>query len=123
MPNLIDQIHIIPPDTANGPEDIFASAPGLIFTDDTRTLHGDPDSTIVYRSARFGSIELKTTDPSAEDERQLFSHYLWNSGIKLAGLVSDKSKEEWSVEGEDVLELGAGEITIDLLLLILVIWY
>ncbi|EMD00657.1 hypothetical protein BAUCODRAFT_55401, partial [Baudoinia panamericana UAMH 10762] len=92
------------------PEDIFASAPGLIFTDDLRNNHGDPGSTIVYKSKRFGDIELETADPSIERERQLFSHYLWNAGIKLAELISDEHADggKWSVNGERVLELGAG---------------
>lgn len=110
MSALTDVIQIIPPDRIDDPEDIFAAAPGLIFTDDLRNSHGDPGSTIVYKSKRFGSIELKTADPQAEDERQLFSHYLWNAGIKLAEIISQHSVQngEWTVEGEKVLELGAG---------------
>ncbi|KAI7043825.1 hypothetical protein KC352_g46405, partial [Hortaea werneckii] len=34
MPVLTDVIQIIPPDRDEDPEDIFAAAPGLIFTDD-----------------------------------------------------------------------------------------
>ncbi|KAK0879785.1 hypothetical protein LTR87_006422 [Friedmanniomyces endolithicus] len=111
--NLTDLIHIIPPDRDEEPEDIFASAPGLIFTDDTRNQHGDPGSIIVYKSKRFGDIELTTVDPEREDERQLFSHYLWNAGIKTAELISSPAAEEahWSVKGERVLELGAGVTT------------
>ncbi|KAK3684465.1 hypothetical protein LTR37_020242 [Vermiconidia calcicola] len=105
---LTNVIQVIPPDDANEPEDIFASAPGLIFTDDTRDQHGDPGSTIVYRSARFGNIELKTADPMGENERQLFGHYLWNAGIKMAELISDEEDVTWSVKGRRVLELGAG---------------
>ncbi|KAK0333480.1 hypothetical protein LTR91_012622 [Friedmanniomyces endolithicus] len=63
--NLTDLIHIIPPDRDEEPEDIFASAPGLIFTDDTRNQHGDPGSIIVYKSKRFGDIELRLWTPSA----------------------------------------------------------
>ena len=97
MPTITDLIQIIPPDVADEPEDIFASAPGLIFTDDLRNFHGDPGSTII----------LTTADPTIEDERQLFSHYLWNAGIKLANLISAEDSR-WSVRGEKVLELGAG---------------
>ncbi|KAK0842540.1 hypothetical protein LTS02_016425 [Friedmanniomyces endolithicus] len=111
--NLTDLIHIIPPDRDEEPKDIFASAPGLIFTDDTRNHHGDPGSIIVYKSKRFGDVELRTVDPEREDERQLFSHYLWNAGIKMAELISSTAAEEahWSVKGERVLELGAGVTT------------
>ncbi|RMY93880.1 hypothetical protein D0861_01648 [Hortaea werneckii] len=110
MPVLTDVIQIIPPDRDEDPEDIFASAPGLIFTDDFQNLHGDKGYTIVYKS-RWGPIELKTADPQAEGERQLFSHYLWNASISLAERISydgDGGDNTWSVKGERVLELGAG---------------
>ena len=110
MPVLTDVIQIIPPDRDEDPEDIFAAAPGLIFTDDFQNLHGDKGYTIVYKS-KWGPIELKTADPQAEGERQLFSHYLWNASISLAERISydgDGGNDAWSVEGERVLELGAG---------------
>ena len=109
MLSLTDRIQIIPPDVDEEPEDIFAAAPGLIFTDDLRNQHGDPGSTIVYKSLRFGDIELRTADPDGECERQLFSHYLWNAGIKLAELISQQDDACWDVAGERVMELGAGE--------------
>lgn len=92
--------------------DIFASAPGLIFPDDLRNTHGDPGSVIVYKSPRFGNIELRTADPEGEAERQLFSHYLWNAGIHLANLISNEGDSKWNVQGERVLELGAGKIVV-----------
>ncbi|RMY28143.1 hypothetical protein D0866_09625 [Hortaea werneckii] len=110
MPVLTDVIQIIPPDRDEDPEDIFAAAPGLIFTDDFQNLHGDKGYTIVYKS-KWGPIELKTADPQAEGERQLFSHYLWNASISLAERISydgDGGNNTWSVKGERVLELGAG---------------
>ena len=106
--NLADAVQVIADTDDEQPEDIFACAPGLIFPDDTRNTHGDPDSTIVYKSSRFGDIELRTADPAAEHERKLFSHYLWNAGIKLAQLISDIGETKWNVAGESVLELGAG---------------
>lgn len=108
MPNITDLIQIIAPDQDEEVEDIFACAPGLIFTDNLRNLHGSPDSLIIYKSARFGSIELTTADPSLEDERRLFSHYLWNAGIKLSELISQEDSQAWNVKGQSVLELGAG---------------
>ncbi|KAK3073957.1 hypothetical protein LTR53_004024 [Teratosphaeriaceae sp. CCFEE 6253] len=87
MPNLTDLIRVVPSDREEEVEDIYASAAYLIFPDDTRTNHGDPGSFLVYQSRRFGHIELSIADPEREDERQLFSHYLWNAGIKLAELV------------------------------------
>ena len=108
MPNITELIQIIPPDADDKPEDIFAAAPGLIFTDDLRNLHGDLGSTIVYKSRRFGDIALRTAEPEGEDERKLFSHYLWNAGIKIAELISREDDSEWSVQDQSVLELGAG---------------
>ena len=114
MPNLTSLIQVIPRDIDETPEDIFAAAPGLIFTDDLRNQHGDPGATIVYKSSRFGSIELNTADPESENERKLFGHYLWNAGVKMAELIShadvDCEDTKWSVRGRTVLELGAGGI-------------
>lgn len=112
MSTLTDAIQVIPPDRDDEPEDIFAAAPGLIFPDDLRNQHGDPDSTIIYRNPRLASIELKTADPNGEDERQLFSHYLWNAGIKMANLISETDNMKWSVQGHRVLELGAGRASL-----------
>lgn len=96
------------------PEDFFASAPGFLFTDDLRNSHGDSDATIYYKSRQFGEIELRTADPTQEEERRLFSHYLWNAGVlmseRISGerLLSDAERTQWSVRGQTVLELGAG---------------
>ena len=112
MPNLTSLIQIIPPDNEESVEDIFASAPGLIFTDDLRNQHGDPGSIIIYKSSRFGDIELTTADPESEDERKLFGHYLWNAGVMMAELLARaEDVTTWSVKGKRVLELGAGGIS------------
>lgn len=105
--SLSDLVHLLPPSTSEDPEDIFASAPGLIFTDDLRNSHGSPDSALIYKSSTFGDIELRTADPQGEEERRLFSHYLWNAGVLLAERVG-AGDGEWRVKGERVLELGAG---------------
>ncbi|KAK6434982.1 hypothetical protein LTR95_008837 [Oleoguttula sp. CCFEE 5521] len=109
--SLIDLVQVLAPDREEEPEDIFAAAPMWLFPDDTVNMHGDPESVIVYKSRRFGDIRLQTADPNGEDERRLFSHYLWNAGLKLAELISlprVASDGVWSVEGKRVLELGAG---------------
>ncbi|KAF1350817.1 hypothetical protein BDV97DRAFT_294814 [Delphinella strobiligena] len=114
MSSLTDLIRIIPPDTEETPEDIFAAAPGFLFTDDHRNQHGDAGDVIIYKSQPFGDLSLLTADPSKEDERQLFSHYLWNAGVLMAErvsgqrLLSDKERDQWSLVGQSVLELGAG---------------
>lgn len=116
MSSLTDLIKIIPPDTEETPEDIFAAAPGFLFTDDLRNQHGDAGDIIIYKSQRFGDLTLLTADPSGEDERRLFSHYLWNAGVLMAErvsgsrLLSDQERDQWNLEGQSVLELGAGAV-------------
>jgi hypothetical protein len=150
-----------PPPTANpSPEDYFASSLGTLFTDDCSNQHGDgPDTVILYKSQRFGELELAVAEPSGEVERRKFAHYLWNAGVLMGELVggrgrdtdgevrdngawvrgaregggakevgtgeadteeegagwdidrwwvSEAEEELWKVEGETVLELGAG---------------
>lgn len=107
--SLTDLIQVIPPDNEDEEaEDIFAFAAGLIFTDDLRNFHGDDRSLLVYKSARFGDIELRAADPVQEDDRKLFAQYLWNAGIKMAEMISHESGERWCVKDKRVLELGAG---------------
>lgn len=114
MLSLTELIREIAANEEESPEDIFVSAPGFLFTDDLRNIHGDSGSVIVYKSERFGDISLTPAIPDSEEERTLFSHYLWNAGILMAERVSgqrllnDEEETQWSVEGHDVLELGAG---------------
>lgn len=99
-------------------EDIFSSSLELIFTDDLRTLHGDPGSTVFYKSRAFGDLELSLVDPVGEDDRRLFAQYLWNSAVQIGEFIGNAVTEggnptstrgtKWSVKGEKVLELGAG---------------
>lgn len=120
------------------PEDIFGSSLGGVFTDDLQNQHGDdPDTVIVYKNARHGNLEFRTADINGEEERRKMAHYLWNAGVLMAELVGGRpdegqavpidvfgnegwkngewwiSKEEekaWSVEGQSVIELGAGAL-------------
>ena len=110
MSRLTSLIRVIPPENPDPtPEDIFASAPGNLFTDDLRVQHGDAGDRIIYHNTRFGQIELTTAEPQVEQERSLFSHYLWNAGIQMAELISGADGDGgWSVKGERVVELGAG---------------
>ncbi|KAI9736772.1 MAG: hypothetical protein M1834_000976 [Cirrosporium novae-zelandiae] len=93
-------------------EDIFSSSIGLIFTDDLRNQHGDPGSSVVYKSPRFGRMELELVDPAGEDNRKLFSHYLWNASLQIAEFVAGEEEPEaggaYDVKAQSVLELGAG---------------
>jgi len=103
-------IRLPPPPSDPSIEDIFSCALGLIFTDDLQNQHGNPGSTVIYKSKRFGDIELQLTDPEGEDSRKLFSQYLWNASVQVAEFISaeDGQDDRWNVEGERVLELGAG---------------
>ena len=45
--------------------------------------------------------------PQGDDNRRLFSHFLWNAGLQLAEFIEEDSAQ-WNVKGQRVLELGAG---------------
>ena len=101
------------PDTS--PEDIYSNAVGLLFPDNVRTYHGDAGSHVTYVSKRFGDLELSLVDPYDQGEHVLFAHHVWNSGIQMAEFISQagpvanqEEKSKWCVEGEKILELGAG---------------
>lgn len=74
--------------------DIFSSALGTLFPDDTRNQHGDPGATVIYTPSsprKVGGIEqikLSVPDPAKDEERKLFAHYLWNAGVWLAEQVA-----------------------------------
>ena len=102
---LTDKVRVEQASDDAEPEDIFADATSM-FPDETRNIHGDPGSTVVYAS-RFGDIRLAVADPGGESNRKLFAHYLWNASIYCADMIE---RGTWQVEGETVLELGAGEI-------------
>jgi nicotinamide N-methyltransferase len=116
-PSLVDLIETVsakdePDEESN--EDIFSSGSRFLYPDDVRNSHGDKGVTVVYKSKRFDDISLLTADPEGEDERKLFSYYLWNAGILMAERISGERVDDelerrlWSVEGRSVLELGAG---------------
>lgn len=96
-------------------EDIYSSSLTTLFPNDVQTSHGDAGSYVIYKSKRFGDLELRLTNPSIEDERWLFAHFVWNASVQMAEYVSGcatglngKEKRSWDVTGEKVLELGAG---------------
>lgn len=119
MSSLTDLIEIVYPDAhEESAEDFFTAAPSILFKgDDARNQWGDAGDTIVYHSKTFGDISLLTADPEGEEERRLFSHYLWNAGImvseRVSGqrLLSDQEREQWNLSGQTVLELGAGAVS------------
>lgn len=106
----------LPEVPSNSAEDIYCNAVGLLFPDNLRTFHGDPGSHITYLSKRFGDMKLSLVDPHDQDERVLFAHHIWNSGIQMAEFISEASDSVqrgerdagWDVTGHSVLELGSG---------------
>ena len=103
---LTDRIRLSGPDS-NDPEDILSSSLGVIFPDDITNQHGDYENGVIYLSPTFSSITLTLADPQGDDNRRLFSHFLWNAGLQLAEFIEGDSKE-WDIKGKKVLELGAG---------------
>jgi len=106
---LTDKIRLSGPES-NDPEDILSSSLGVIFPDDITNQHGDRDNSVIYLSPSFGPLTLALADPQGEDSRKLFSHFLWNAGLQLAEFIEegDVQERDWGVQGERVLELGAG---------------
>jgi predicted nicotinamide N-methyase len=103
---LTDKIRLSGPES-NDPEDILSSSLGVIFPDDITNQHGDRENSVIYLSPTFGPISLSLADPKGDDNRQLFSHFLWNAGLQLAEFI-EEDEGKWVVKGKRVLELGAG---------------
>lgn len=113
---LTSLIHI--PEQPNpSAEDTFSTALDLIFPDYVSTLHGEPGSFVTYNSRQFGDIKLRLSEPRTAQEQSMFGQYLWNAAVLLAELISaaDETQAEgieWNVNGERLLELGAGPCTV-----------
>ncbi|KAJ5601371.1 nicotinamide N-methyltransferase [Penicillium lagena] len=120
------------------PEDVFGAFLPHLFPDDAPSFHGDPGQHLLYASPAYGDLEIMVpTYPGesanrseeiaagldqrmdgvnkypVEEGRKLFAHFLWDSGMVVAEGVEDAAagKAEakmWNVDGERVLELGAG---------------
>ncbi|PIG85573.1 hypothetical protein AARAC_007345 [Aspergillus arachidicola] len=120
------------------PEDVFGAFRSQLFPETTPPPQpGGPGQELLY-GTRWGDLKIMVpTYPSLDDEhsdknatdqanqvnegRKLFAHYIWNAAIVVAEGVEDtyysrtetqpekaKSHGLWHVEGESVLELGAG---------------
>lgn len=106
---------------ASSPEDYLSTALGVIFPDDITNQHGDAEHGLVYASPHLPKpLVIDLADPTAEDDRKLFSHYLWNASLLLAefieadtlGVELEKPRAgeglSFNVKDLDTLELGAG---------------
>ena len=107
---------VILPETSNSsPEDIFSSSLNLISPDGSQNSHGDPGASIIYKSKKFGDIQLSLANPEKQKDRFLMAHYLWNASLELAEFISGfgihstlAAEVDWAVDGKKVIELGAG---------------
>ncbi|KAF9775050.1 hypothetical protein IL306_006875 [Fusarium sp. DS 682] len=107
---------------ADSPEDYLSTALGVIFPDDITNQHGDAEHNLSYASPHLPKpLVIDLADPVKEDDRKLFSHYLWNASLLLAefieadslGIPLEKPREaqdtiSFDVKGLETLELGAG---------------
>ncbi|KAJ9142696.1 Protein N-methyltransferase NNT1 [Pleurostoma richardsiae] len=114
------------------PEDFLSTSLGVIFPDDVMNQHGDADHGLLYTSPHLPRpLHLSLTEPTGDEDRRLFSHYLWNSSLLLAELIEAgclgltepgsaagagpgagpglcPPMSDFDVRGLSVLELGAG---------------
>jgi len=129
--SLVSRVSLTGPETEE-PEDFFSSSLGVIFPDYVANSHGDADHDVVYTSPNLPKpLHLSLADPTAAEDRDLFSHYVWNAGLVLAelieagtlGLSPSKSgtgaaggdveglrgtASDFSVAGLSTFEVGAG---------------
>ncbi|KAJ5776439.1 uncharacterized protein N7511_001450 [Penicillium nucicola] len=110
-------------------EDIFSSYLAHLLPDDAPSFHGDPGQHLLYSSPRYGELDIMVPSYPGESQnrsdeiaagqtskvdegRKLFAHFLWSAAMVVADEIelADEadSKNTWAVEGETVLELGAG---------------
>ncbi|WYZ46511.1 hypothetical protein EsH8_IX_000736 [Colletotrichum jinshuiense] len=118
---LTSRISLVGP-PAESPEDFMLSSLGVIFPDDVTNQHGDADHGIEYTSPHLRKpLRFDLAEPSADDDRKLFSHYLWNASLQLGefveagtlGLGSVNMRlgppiAHFDVRGLTTFELGAG---------------
>ncbi|KAI0881150.1 uncharacterized protein GGS22DRAFT_173490 [Annulohypoxylon maeteangense] len=118
---LTSRISLQGPPTSE-PEDFLSSSLGVIFPDDVTNQHGDAEHSLAYASPHLPRpLHIALSDPDQENDRKLFSHYLWNASLLLAEFIEagslrlnlDVNRGELEASNFDVagltcLELGAG---------------
>ena len=86
--SLTARLTLTGPDSAEDPEDYLAASLGVIFPDDVTNQHGDSEHGLLYTSPHLPKpIPISLADPVKGEDRELFSHYLWNSSLLLAELI------------------------------------
>ncbi|KAK3685678.1 hypothetical protein B0T22DRAFT_381963 [Podospora appendiculata] len=110
---------------AEDPEDYLCASLGVIFPDDVTNQHGDSEHGLTYTSPHLPKpLTLSLADPSGAAERELFSHYLWNSSLMLAELIEAGTLKldtpetgaspiappasDFDITGLSTIEFGAG---------------
>lgn len=118
-------------------EDLFASVLPHLLPDDAPSFHGDPGQLLQYVSPLYGNLEILVPSyPGQSDSRneeiaagqrapgddkpspieagrRLFAHFLWSAALVVAEGVENAAAKKsgngmWDVDGQTVLELGAG---------------
>ncbi|KAK3327984.1 hypothetical protein B0T19DRAFT_400785 [Cercophora scortea] len=85
--SLIARIALTGP-PAEDPEDFFCASLSVIFPDDVTNQHGDSEHGLLYTSPHLPEpLNISLAEPSGDTERELFSHYLWNSSLMLAETI------------------------------------
>ncbi|KAL4878087.1 hypothetical protein BJY04DRAFT_229989 [Aspergillus karnatakaensis] len=107
-------------DAESEAEDLFTTFLPHLFPDEAPRFHGDPGECLLYASPRYGTltIQLPSLPNKPSNESSLFAHFLWGAGLIIADAVEAAhsthndgetlSLQRWRVDGEKVLELGAG---------------
>ncbi|KAK3940775.1 putative nicotinamide n-methyltransferase [Diplogelasinospora grovesii] len=101
---------------ASDSEDFLSDSLGVIFPGDVTIQHGDAGHGLLYTSPHLPKpLPIKLSEPQRDEDRKLFSHYLWNSSLLLAELIEagtlklpPQGTEEFDVSGLSTVELGAG---------------
>jgi len=84
--NLTDRL--VPEVPESEPEDLLSSSLAVIFPDAVANQHGDADTALLYTSPSLPRpLRIELADPSADEDRLLFGHYLWNASLLAAEFI------------------------------------
>lgn len=122
--SLTSRLTLLGPESAE-PEDFLADSIGVIFPDDCINQHGDSQHALSWRSPHLPEpLQIQLADPTAEQDRLLFGHFLWNASLQLAEFVEAASLDlellqplsafagttvhDFDIRGLLTIELGSG---------------
>ncbi|GAA5844050.1 hypothetical protein JCM11251_003010 [Rhodosporidiobolus azoricus] len=84
--------------------DVFEDALSSIF-EEHMPAKGDPGCTFTYTPPFSTGLPPLSCRIPPQRVNSLFAHHVWSSGLRIADTLAERSL---IVEGEDVVELGAG---------------